>query len=420
MDLLQRFVEARLCLTARVPFLGYLLLHVRPRLAEPEDGVQVAAIARDGTLILNASACGAFSDAELRFVLGHEVLHVALDWWGRLKHRDPLLFNIAHDHAINLVLLDLAAASAGALKMPSHGHANPRFAQDSAEEIYARLEETRRADIAWAADLRQRYPKAAIDTPGTRALSIPLPGRDCRDDLAATGLGRQAAQGDASAARQLFREWQVHVEAARQLHEAGLGQGSLPAGLRLLLDALRAPTVSWREALSRWIGENALHEDWSYRRPSRRSESAGELLPGIFRSGLPDLTILWDTSGSMFGAEALVLAEVLAIVEELGLNVRLLVCDAAIQADVEGVQHIGAILPHLRGGGGSDFRPAFERLDAEADTSVVVAFTDGAIAVPTVHPPHLRGVLWVLTPRGRRPAAWGSHLNLPNDLAEEP
>lgn len=42
MDQLDRIKEARVWLSARVPFLGYLSLRLRPRLATDQDGVPTA------------------------------------------------------------------------------------------------------------------------------------------------------------------------------------------------------------------------------------------------------------------------------------------------------------------------------------------------------------------------------------------
>jgi predicted metal-dependent peptidase len=146
----------------------------------------------------------------------------------------------------------------------------------------------------------------------------------------------------------------------------------------------------------------------------------GEILPGVMKTGFPDVTILWDTSGSMSGMMEPILTEVNEIVMELGLTVRLIVCDAAVHADVEGLNNVEDIAKNLKGGGGSDFNPAFDILAAEGNTSVVVAFTDGYISVPAAQPDCLKGVLWVLTERGHRPASWGRAIALDSDgFAEE-
>jgi predicted metal-dependent peptidase len=394
MDTLARVREAILWLTARVPFLGHLALRLRPRLAQPHDGVPTAAVAADGTLVVAPAFCDGLTDEELRFVICHEVLHPALGYWARLGSRDPRRFNEAHDHAINL-LLHAFSQHEGGLRMPA-GLCDLRFSGWSAEQIYEVLvTEAKNAPPAFG-----------------------LAG-DCRGELAETREGLDAARGDASAAKRLDREWTITLEAARQVHETTLGRGSLPSDMELVLAEMLAPRVHWATVLSQWLGECAGALDYSWRRPSRRSESAGEWLPSLVRRSLPDVTILWDTSGSMRGEEGAILGEVASIVEELGLTVRLIVCDTAIHADQEGLDRLEAVIPMLRGGGGSDFCPAFERLHAESNTSVVVAFTDGYIEVPPEAPESLQGVLWVLTGHGVRPAPWGRAIRVREDGTTE-
>ena len=69
------------------------------------------------------------------------------------------------------------------------------------------------------------------------------------------------------------------------------------------------------------------------------------------------------------------------------------------------------------GGGGSNFIPAFDRLDEERNDSVVIAFTDGYINVPATMPESLKGVVWVLTQGGCDPTKgkWGHVLRLDGD-----
>jgi predicted metal-dependent peptidase len=83
-----------------------------------------------------------------------------------------------------------------------------------------------------------------------------------------------------------------------------------------------------------------------------------------------------------------------------------------IHADVSGLSLPEEIVPNLIGGGGSDFCPAFDRLQEEGNDSVVLAFTDGYIDVPKTQPPSLKGVLWVLTETSTRPAPWGLAIKL--------
>jgi predicted metal-dependent peptidase len=394
MGTLERIGDARVWLSARVPFLGFMVTRLRPRLALPDESVPTAGVAPDGTLVINDEWVGKLSDPELRFLLCHEVLHPALEYFSRLQSRERVLFNIAHDYCINRIIMDFAQSlPSGELVMPKDGLLDSKYDGMSAEEVYDALLQSSHV---------------------VRGFSP-----DCRGDLAETPEGRAAGQGDQAAQGKTGRMWAATLEAAAQTHES-MSRGTLPGSVRRVLEDLRDPKVTWQTVLSQWVGENAGKNDFTYQRPSRRSESVGEILPGVMKTGFPDVTILWDTSGSMSGMMEPILTEVNEIVMELGLTVRLIVCDAAVHADVDGLNNVEDIAKNLKGGGGSDFNPAFDILAAEGNTSVVVAFTDGYISVPAAQPDCLKGVLWVLTERGHRPTSWGRAIALDSDgFAEE-
>lgn len=402
---LERIKDARVWLSARVPFLGYLTLRLRPRIANPQDGVPTAGVAPDGTLVLNEEFVASLTDPQVRGLLAHEVLHPALEFWLRKGSRDQFGFNIAHDYAINLIIKDFAAQVGAGLELPPKGLIDEQYRNMTAEEIYAKLP-------------RKRSKKGSGDGDGSRGQSVYGDDEhghgDCRGDLSETQQGQDANRGDGAAQREIDKTWRIAVEAAAQSHEAQ-SRGSLPGSIQKIVDDIRDPKVTWQTVLGQWIGENAGKDDPTYMRPSRRSESAGAILAGVRKTGLPDVTILWDTSGSMNGTAGEILSEVSSIVDELGLSIRLISCDCAIHADVDGIDTTEKVIPNIKGGGGSDFTPAFDRLRSEGNTSVVVAFTDGYIGVPPTQPETLKGVLWVITDRGVRPGPWGQAIKLDKD-----
>lgn len=398
-----RIKDARVWLSARVPFLGYMTTRLRLRMAAPEDGVPTAGVAPDGTCVWNADFAATLTDPELRFVLAHEVLHPALDFWARLHGRDRLGWNVAHDYAINLILDDFAQTVKGGMERPKMGLFDEAHRGKSAEEIYD--------------EVMKKGKGKGQGPPDGGGMS-----GDCRGDLSETQEGRQAANGDGVAQKGIDRMWQTTLEAAAQTHEQQMKrQGSLPGSILQILKDLREPKVTWQTVLSNWVGENAGKDDYTYQRPNRRSESVGEIMPGIVKTGLPDVTVLWDTSGSMNGLAEEILTEVNEIVSEMGLSIRLMICDADLHADVQGISNIETVLPHIKGGGGSDFNPAFDVLVEENNNSVVLAFTDGFISVPAMQPDSLKGVLWCLTGEGtRRPVEWGRAITINKEgFAEE-
>jgi predicted metal-dependent peptidase len=169
--------------------------------------------------------------------------------------------------------------------------------------------------------------------------------------------------------------------------------------------------VYWDEYLQNYLGERLGQEMLTYSRPNRRSEAVREILAGRRRRNSPDVTVLWDTSGSQSGWEKRVLSEIQGICDDLGAEARVIVIDTAIYADVM-IEDAEDIINEVAGGGGSDFTPAFDRLEEEGDSSVVLAFTDGYITVPNSKPEQIQDVLWVITEGGQKPANYGSTIHI--------
>jgi predicted metal-dependent peptidase len=405
---LSRISDARLWLTAKVPFLGVCTLRLRPRLAREGDGVETAAVAPDGTLVLNEEFCAQLTDGQFRGLLAHEVLHPALDFFGRLGDRDLSGFNVAHDYVINAIIVDFAKDWGDSLELPPGGLLNRKYDDNSAEEVYALLPRRRRG---------QPGNPGGGQGPGKPGRGKPGKGQpgqgkgqpggglggDCRPDLASTKQGKAAAQGDASAKESLGRVWKTTLIAAAQEQTASKNRGDLPGALQRIIDEILDPKIPWAEVLADYLGEHAGKPDLTYMRPSRRSGAVGEILVGRRRRSFPDVTILWDTSGSMNGEAKHIFPEVASMCEDLSLTLRVIIIDAAIHSDLEDVTEAQTVAESLSGGGGSNFMPAFDRLDEERNTSVVVAFTDGYIGVPVEMPTSLQGVVWVVTSRGVDP-----------------
>lgn len=411
----KRISQARTFLTARCPFLGYLTLKLKPVACQASDGVPTIGVARDGTLVYNEEWISNLSDRELRGVLAHEVLHPALGVFERQHGREMRLWNDAHDYAINLILADFFRSDGmrdNAI-LPQGGLLDSRFERMSTEEIYdvllAERENEEKKGMKGSDDEEGGEGEGSPNGKGPRSFR-----GDVRPDLSSSEEGQKAARGDASSKRRLREDWEAGVVAAAQIHARSSARGDLPYGVKLLIDEIIDPKVPWAKIISHWLGEHAGDPDLTYLRPGRRSEAVGERLIGSKRSLFPEVTVLWDTSGSMGGLEKDIFSEIQGICEDLDLGIRVIIIDAAIHADLEDVQEAQEIAASVKGGGGSDFNPAFHRLDEERNTSVVIAFTDGYIGVPSVQPESLKGVVWVLVGGQHDPTGgvWGQVLIL--------
>jgi predicted metal-dependent peptidase len=456
--LLERVSKQRTKLVARLPFFGRLALKLRPRVARPGDGVPTAAVAMDGTLVVNEDFVAKLSDPELAFVVCHEVMHPAMLYFDRMQGRIPKLWNMAHDYAINLIIKNMADAN---IKLIPDCLCDDKYRDWSAEEIYDDLlKDAVLVNIAQGCPTcgntgqpqqgqgqgqpqqgqggQQGQPQqggqggqqgqggcptcggqhgsgSGQGAKGQNPLNDPLYG-DGRPDLGDSEDGKKAAKGDKGAKNRLDTDWKISIVAAAQAHERQKGRGSLPGALQRLVDELTDPKVDWREELSRWVGENGRRQDYTYSRPSRRSESVGQYLPSLKKYGVADVTVMVDTSGSI-GDRMLKegLAEIQGVCEDLGIGVRAMIIDAALHEDVE-VEDAYELSEHLAGGGGSDFRPAFDKLEEEGYEGVVIAFTDGDIAVPSDKPTALKGVLWCIYEGCHSPTdRYGETIEIPRE-----
>ena len=113
--------------------------------------------------------------------------------------------------------------------------------------------------------------------------------------------------------------------------------GTVPGGLLRWAQEVLSPKVNWRVLLKaelrRAVAQVAGAVDYSYRRPSRRSAVAGQVVLPALRRPVPEVAVVCDTSGSMTAdLLAIVLAEVEGLLRALGLarQVRVLACDTAV------------------------------------------------------------------------------------------
>jgi predicted metal-dependent peptidase len=401
-----RVVRARLQLLEKLPFFGYLLLRLRPRLAKKEDYyfTPTASVTRLGTLTVNHEFVKDLSDAQFAGLLCHEVLHPALNCFQRQQGRSatymtpsgPIsVWNVAHDHCINLIIdemINVGGSPNRRIELPPNPAMDKRFTGMAAEEVYSILIEEAKQNNSY-----HRMPSTGADVQNDEPTTSP--GQGDQDESDGNNPGNQEGGGEGERSisdrqRQADEDWKSALVAAARKQEKT--RGNLPLSLQKLVNELVDPKVPWSEVLSQWLGEYGRMQDFSYRKLSRRSEVLGQILPGIVKYGIDEVCVLWDTSGSMNGQETEILSEVQGILDDMSFSLRIIVCDCRVHSDVKEIKDAIEAIPHIKGGGGSDFNPAFDILRDEDYTGVVVAFTDGYIGVPQEKPLTVREVLWVL------------------------
>lgn len=345
-------------LRTRAPFFALLSMFARV-----EISAYVPTAATDGRdIYVNEGFFLALPPAQQDGLMLHEVLHAALLHIPRRGGREPLLWNVAADIVINGMIDQLPhfALPDGALR-------DRQLQQLNVEEVYELLLQDlgRFPAPAWGDLLEQAPPDAAN----------PFFSPD-----------RQAV---------LETYWREAFQQAQATHHAS-GRGSLPGNLARELKALQPAQLDWRSYLWRF----AVQTPADFTEFDRRFVGQRLYLETLAGDRVR-LFVAVDTSGSISGPQLdALMGEIDGMLRAYPhLEGELYYADSALH----GPHPIrpGLALPPPVGGGGTDFRPFFERISGETDygtAAVCIYLTDGYGSFPE-RPPAMPA-LWVVTPGG--------------------
>jgi predicted metal-dependent peptidase len=192
------------------------------------------------------------------------------------------------------------------------------------------------------------------------------------------------------------------------IEEAKQGRGDYPADLVRWAESIVAPAkVPWQQLLAALIrgavSNRAGAGGVSYQHLARRMAGVGygngkPVLPAM-RLAQPEVQAWVDTSGSVGTKElSAALAEIEVILKTLPGKVTVGACDAKVHA-LKKVASFSQVMPLMKGGGGTDFRPLFDAADkSKPRPDIVVVLTDGAATFPA-RPPEGMTVIFVLMGR---------------------
>lgn len=334
---------------------------------QPDWSIDTAAT--DGRrLNYNPDFFNALTREERIGLLAHEVLHCAMKHFARRGGRYANAWNIACDLAINPLIVEAG------MTLPKNGlHPGRKPFEDlpaglSAEEYFARLpvdEETEKGD----------------DPGGCGGV-----------------MDAENPEGTPATMKQLEAEWSVNVAAAAQ---AAKRRGELSAGLARFIGEALAPVVDWRAVLREFITRHA-RRNYNWKRPNRRHIHAGLYLPSLHSLELGSIVIAVDTSGSIGQAELLRFAgEINDIAAQGASTVTVIYHDSEVCHEQTWTPEDGPLVLEPHGGGGTDHRPVFARIEeAPEPPACVVLLTDLASTFPTNSPAY--PVLWASTDRHAR------------------
>ena len=403
--IMTKLAAARTRLIMERPFLGSLVMHLP--LKEAGDWCKTTATDAQA-FYFNPDFVANLSLAQTQFILAHEAMHCAMGHPHRRNHRIKKRWDVACDHAVNLMLIEEG------LKPPLHGIlANQDYETLSAEEIYPLIPED---------TPEESFDEHLFDDSQDQGSSSDP--NEHQDDQQGKGQGKEGqsepedkdGSGSQTANKphelspaereELSEQWKNRLAAAAQ---AARQAGKLSQSMLRWVDGLLAPSLPWRALLARFFAINQ-RDDYSWRRPSRREGEA--ILPRLSSEGLEVIAAI-DTSGSISDDELReFVSELDALKGQVRARVTLLACDYKI-ADNSPWEYepwdTMALPQDVEGGGGTDFRPVFDWVEKEnRGPNLLVYFTDAEGDFPKLAPDY--PVIWLVKGKGSVP--WGERVQL--------
>lgn len=346
----EKLITARIALLLKAPFFGNLA--TRLILKNADDWLPTAAT--DGRYFYyNSEFVNKLSIKQTEFLFGHETLHNVYDHMGRRGDRDPQLFNIACDYAVNLDLVDQRIGEKITV-VPIL--LDTKYKGMSSEEIYDKLYENAE--------------KIDLDKLLSQMLDEHLDG-DGDDD----GSGRpKYTEEEKKAIRDEIKEAVIGAAQA-------CGAGNLPAGVKRLLQDMTEPKMNWRELLQQQI-ESTIKADYTWMKPSRRSWHMDAIFPGQNVADMIDICISVDLSGSISDKQCKdFFSEIHGIMQMYdAFKITVWTFDTQVYNPATFTQdNMDELLEYVpQGGGGTTFEANWEFMkENEIEPKKFIMFTDG-------------------------------------------
>ena len=359
----ERLVTARIGLLLRHSFFGNLA--TRLQLINADDWCGTAAT--DGKkFYYNSKFITLLKPKEVEFLVAHEVLHVVYDHMGRRGERDPQIFNIANDYAVNA---DLKRHKVGQFITSVPALYEAKYDGKSSEEIYD--------------DLMKNVQQVTLDQLVEQLLDEHMDGDgDDEGEGDGEGGGDSKKKGKRPSMtpeerEALKQEIKQAVINAAQSAEAG----SLPAGVERLIKDMTNPVMPWRELIQTNL-TSAIKTDFSWIKPSRRGWHMDAVMPGMTPGEEIDVDVFIDLSGSISTQQGTAfLSEVAGMMSAFdGYRINVHCFDTEVyNPQTFTSENLDSIEGYeLMGGGGTDFTCIFTYLKDQGRVPTrLIVFTDG-------------------------------------------
>lgn len=327
--------------------------------------------------------------AQTKGLNAHEVAHVALGHHLRRGNRDHKLWNQACDYVVNLILIDAG------FELPAGALIDRRFKDKSAEQVYDILQQSQQQQ-------NQNQKKNGQDQGQGQKK------KDQKGDPGKCGEIRdfKGKNGGKPSKAEIKKEKAKVKVAVTQARQASKKAGQMSGGLERMIEEILTIKVSWTEHLKRFVDDNA-RNDYSSSPFNKKYIPMGLFLPSIRSDELESLVVVFDTSGSIFNKlMSKFSARLSSVLEDFDTKVTVIYADSQVRGVEEFTSQDLPIKLNPKGGGGTNFIPAFEYVqENEIEPSCLIYLTD--LQCWNFPDPPNYPVLWGYTGNDKREVPFG-------------
>lgn len=367
------------------PFWGVVSERCCFSVTEKSGFCDTACITPSGHIIFNLDFYEKLTQRQFLFLVAHEICHFIFEHSGRKGSRDHLIWNMATDFAINLMLKYQFERQEFFIEGCC---LDEKYDGWNAERIYDELlKDPPKQPKVYVVDL--------VDGDGDEEIPADADVVVVRDRRVEPPK-KEKGQSDEEH-RQQMKDW--IRQAVCEGYATAKAQGLMPAGVERAIVGHLKPKVNWLQALRQRLRFGASRKssrDITWTVPNRRFLGASYIFPSNIGPDSPKIAFAIDTSGSMSEDDLRqAIAELEEIRKQFNARVYFLDCDAGVYES----RWISPYepLPALQGGGGTDFAPVFSHLiENRIQPDYCVMFTDGYGNFGD-DPTMKFDVLWVIT-----------------------
>jgi len=320
---------------------------------------------------------GKLNDMELRALVLHENLHVALNHVSRFKRlfqENPMLMNACADYVVNDVIVHLKDENL--CKLPEGGLYEDKYHNWSVKEVYDDLKEQLSNPV-------DNDDADTGDAPSDGNLDD-QPGRGSKLSPDSLKTLDEHNFGDSDKSPKELKEMKQKVEDA--LKEGSILAGKFGANVPRAIEELFEPKIDWREVLREFIQQSIKgNDEYTWRKFNKRMMANDIYLPSMENETIGELVIAIDTSASIGQKELTEFAtEVVSICDTVTPDrIRLLWWDYEVAKEQvfnqDSYQNIKDLLKPDGGGGTRVSCVSEYMVKHKIEPQACIVFTDGYV-----------------------------------------